>query len=312
MAARAPAFRIPILAGPTASGKTDVVLALAEELGRVEIINADSLQVYRGMDIGTAKPSRAELERVPHHLIDIREPDEEFTAGDFLRETDRAISEIEGRGNFPVLVGGTGFYLKARLYGLWDAPPADPAVRGRLEHLTDAELYAELEKKDPESALRIGMNDRYRLVRSLEIMAQGGLSPSELRAREPASPDPRFELWVIDREGSELESRITRRTERMLEAGLLDETRGLVARYPGARALKAVGYAQCADFLAGRRPAGRKMAAGIEGLKAEINLATRQLVKKQRTWFRGEPASQWFHLDGDRDRLAARFRELHG
>jgi tRNA dimethylallyltransferase len=291
-----PEARIPILTGPTAAGKTALALQLAREAGNIELINADSLLVYRQMNIGTAKPTQEELAQVPHHLIDIRDPTEEFTAGDFVRASDQAIAEILKRRNIPMFVGGTGFYLKARLYGLWDAPPTTPEVRSRLEKLPTAELWTQLQARDPESALRIGPNDRYRLVRALEIIEISGMTPTQLRAQEDPAPDSRFALWVIDRENEELESRIRARTRLMLEAGLIDETRALLESSPQSRALKAVGYAETVRYLQGAAPLGRKILPGRAGLEQEINLATRQLVKRQRTWFRGEKASQWFRL----------------
>jgi tRNA dimethylallyltransferase len=302
---------VGILTGPTAAGKT----ALALELARpgIEIVNADSLLFYRGMDIGTAKPTVDERARVPHHLIDFREPQSAVTAGDFARIAREKIGQIEGRGGRALVVGGSGFYLKALLYGMWDAPGTDAGVRARLETRANAELYARLEARDAEAALRIGANDRYRLIRSLEMIELGGKSPSELAA-VPRAIDPRFQLWVIDREPAELNARIEARTEAMLAAGFVDEGRALLARYPTdrPRALQAVGYAQLVDHLENRAPEGRKLRPGLAGLRDEIALATRQLVKRQRTWFRGEAASRWFELERDREKLREEWAVLSG
>jgi len=311
----APSLRVAILTGPTATGKTGLALELAEKHGSIEIINADSLLVYRGMDIGTAKPSHEELKRVPHHLIDIRDPHEAFTAGDFHREATRAIDEIHARGKRALIVGGTGFYLKTLLYGLWPAPKSDPALRAQLENEQNADLYTRLEKRDPESALRIGGNDRYRLIRALEMIELSGKSPSEMQAQAPKDPDPRFELWVLDRSMEELARRIDERTSAMLQQGLIDEVKSLSSRYEHQefpRALSSVGYKETRDFLAGKPPEGRKIAPGLPGLESEIALSTRQLVKSQRTWFRGEKASKWFVLEQDRLSLQKAWNETYG
>ena len=306
---------IGILAGPTATGKSELGLRLAEEAGcPIEIISADSLLVYRGMDIGTAKPTPAERAQRPHHLLDLRDPSESYTAADFVRDTRRIIGEIEARGARPLIVGGTGFYLKALLHGTWDAPPTNVELRERLAELDADSLYRELEAADSVSALRIGRNDRYRLVRAVEILRLTGRTPSELQAAQIRPPDPRFRLWIIDRPDQELEERIAARASAMLANGLLEETRALVAAFPGARALAAVGYAQARIFLDGGRPPGRKPRAGEPGLLDEIGLATRQLVKSQRTWFRGQHSENeraWFTLDAELPTLRGVFLSVY-
>lgn len=302
---------VAILTGPTASGKTALALELCAKHG-VEIINADSLLFYRYFDIGTAKPSALELTQVPHHLVNICEPHDAFTAGDFEREARVRIQEIAARGKRALLVGGSGFYLRTLLYGIWDAPRSEPGLRAELEKSNTERLYDELHAHDPQSATRIGAHDRYRLVRAIEIIRLSGRTPSELEAARPAQADAKFPLWVIDRAPPELDQRIKLRTRQMLEAGLVDETRTLVERFPGVRALGSVGYAETVAYLQGRAPAGRKIPSGIAGLTAEIELGTRQLVKRQRTWFRGEPASVWFKLELDRQKLVSRFEEFYG
>lgn len=299
----------------TGSGKTDLALTLARRHGKLEIVNADSLIVYRGMDIGTAKPTIEEMGDIAHHLINIRDPGEEFTAADFVREAEQAITEIHARGNRALIVGGTGFYLKALLFGLWDAPKGDPALREKLGALPSTELHARLAAVDAPAAERIGPRDTYRLIRALEIHALTGRTPSELEAERPRDPDPRFALWILDRDPAELDARIARRTEAMLARGLLEEVRALQARFLGARALGSVGYAQVQDYLAGTPPAGRKPAPGEAGLAEEITLATRQLVKSQRTFFRSlatQAQGKHFVLERDRAPIEATFTELYG
>lgn len=296
-------MKIGILTGPTATGKSGLALTFAALYPEIEIINADSLLVYKGMNIGTAKPSRAELEQVPHHLIDVSNPDEAFTAGEFKRAAETAITEIQGRGKKPLIVGGTGFYLKSLLFGLWNAPAADLEIRKKLEESTNVELSEKLGKIDSVAATRIGLKDRYRLIRALELYQLTGQTPTALQAAVPNEPDSRFRLWVIDRPLEVLYQRIELRTQMMLEEGLIEEYQKLDARFPKARSLQAIGYAQVRDYLAGIVPPGRKLRPGVEGLQDEITLATRQLVKQQRTWFRGlvskVPESKWFLLEQD-------------
>lgn len=303
-----------ILTGPTASGKSSLSLEWASLLfPQVEIINADSMLVYRGMDIGTAKPTSAERGQIPHHLIDIREPNEPFTAGEFVKAVHQAITEIEERGRRALIVGGSGFYLKALLYGLWEAPASDSEVRKALDLLHNHELLQVLRLRDPASALRIGETDRYRLVRALEIIALTGKTPTELESAQSKTPDPRLRLWVLDRPRAEMEKRISERTNAMLESGWIDEVERLRSNYPpSSRALNAVGYKQIQDYLEGRPPLGRKMRPGLSGLRDEIVLANHQLVKSQRTFFRRlADSKQWFELDRDRARLREEFLKLY-
>ncbi len=310
-----PSPGIGILTGPTASGKTGIALRLASRFGKIEIVNADSLLVYRTMNIGTAKPTSEELKEVPHHLIDIRNPDETFTAGEFLRAANQSIQEIHQRGNRALIVGGTGFYLKALLFGLWQAPAADADFRSLMNLKSKEELYQELEKIDSPSALRIGMNDRYRLIRALELFHLTGKTPTELQAQQPTTPDPRFQIWIIDRATSNLHQRIHLRTQQMLQDGLVDEYQRVYKQFPNSRALQSIGYAQVQAYLSGQAPEGRKVKPGLEGLSEEIQLATRQLVKQQRTWFRGQlsalPTTHWFQLEEEILRLEEAFHSVY-
>ncbi len=306
-----------IITGPTASGKTSLALSLATDpkyQNSIEIINADSLLIYREMNIGTAKPTQAELERVPHHLVDIRDPSEDFTAGDFVRLAHHAIQEIQSRGKRALIIGGTGFYLKALVKGIWNAPPTDAALRERLEKEDNSTLFARLEISDPKTARRIGQNDRYRLIRSLEIIELSGTTPSALeeshqsQATQSAHTEYPVKLMIIDRSEG-LSERIKLRSRQMLEMGLIEEVNMLRSKYPKARSLSSVGYQQVCDYLDGTKPEGRKMKEGLPGLEEEIILATNQLVKKQRTFFKGQfkDQAQWFYLDQDLEKLKQEF-----
>ncbi len=279
--------KIVILTGPTATGKSRFAFEFAQTRPEIEIINADSLLIYRGMDIGTAKPLPTELAQVPHHLVNIRDPSENFTAGDFVRTTEAAILDIQARGKRVLIAGGSGFYLKALLFGLWDTPPSDPHIKAQLQEYSNEELFRQLHDRDPNAADKIGKNDRYRLVRALEILQLTGKTPSNYQDT-PRPPDPRFSLYLIDRPTSELFQRVNERTQQMLEDGIIAEYQRVRRDFPKCRPLLSVGYAQVGRFLADVSPPGRKIRSGIDGLNDEIQLATRQLIKSQRTWFKGQ------------------------
>ena len=262
-----------------------------------EIVAADCMQVYRGLDIGTGKPSAQDRAAVPHHLVDICDPTETFSAHEFARRAHGAVDAIAGRGRLPILVGGTGLYLRAFLKGSLAGTGADPALRQRLmreahEHGTDA-LFARLRAVDPTSAARIHPADLVRIVRALELAETTGHRPSELR---PALWDtPRRTnavMVVLTREREELWALIDARCQRMWEGGLLDEVRTLRARglAAEARPLEAIGYRQAVAVLQGRM-------AEREGLAA-MQRATRQYAKRQLTWYRREPAAEWVSVRG--------------
>ena len=303
------------MTGPTATGKTALAIELACARGDIEIINADSLLVYRHFNVGTAKPTLEERKGIPHHLIDVQSPDTSFTAGDFVRSAHQAIEDIHARGKRALIVGGTGFYLKGLLFGVWDAPSADPEIRATLSSLPLTELHARLLEIDPASAQRIGPHDHYRLVRALEIFQISGKTPSQLEQESEKCADPRFHLWILDRPQAELSQRIHQRTRQMLESGLVQEVSTLMAQYPSSRALDAVGYRQVRDHLLGILPEGRALRPGIAGLSEEIELATRQLVKKQRTWFRNQAQkvsqSRLFILDQDLSLIREEFQRIY-
>lgn len=313
--ARVTPFKTAILTGPTASGKSSIALDFARAARKagieMEIINADSIAVYRGFDIGSAKPTKAERTEIPHHLIDVLDPNEFFAAPDFAKRVERTLAEIHARGARALVVGGTGFYIKALVYGVWDAPPTSDSFRQSLENQSNAELHARLKTLDPASADRIPPNDRYRVVRALEIHALSGKKASDLARDENRAPDPRYVHLHVDREPRELEARIHARTQAMLDQGLVEETRALRTAYPRARALTSVGYAQVIHYLDGVQPDGRKVASGLAGLRDEIALATRQLVKSQRTWFKGQAEAEEFTLDTDREKLLERLTSIY-
>jgi tRNA dimethylallyltransferase len=280
------AGRLIVLSGPTASGKSALALALAREFP-LEIVNADSLQVYRRFDIGTAKPTIAERGEVPHHLIDVADPDEPYDAGRFVRDAERAIGEIRARGKHPLVVGGTGMYIRALLRGL-DPLPSDARVRGELSRRWDAEggaaLHAALVRIDPETSAKVHSSDRLRVLRALEIAAVTGIPPSRARAswssREGRHGRLFLALWP-DRDT--LYGNISARTEEMFRRGLVDEVRGLLAG-GAARTLKpmmALGYRHAAAHLLDGVP----LSGTIEAVKRD----TRRYAKRQLTWLSSEP-----------------------
>ncbi len=284
----APAPASLLLAGPTAVGKSEVALNLALRLGG-EIISVDSMQVYRGLDIGTAKPSPAQRAQVPHHLIDVAGPAESFDAARFVRLAKEAIAEIRGRGRVAVLCGGTGLYFRALLEGLGEAPPADPALRRLLESTPLPELLSELAQRDPSSYARIDRQNPRRVIRAVEVIRLTGQPFSSQRARWDASgsgaaPECAFGL---SRAPGDLRQRIDERVDEMFRRGLVQETEGLLKQgLAGNRtAMQALGYRQAAEHLAGERG----LAATIELVK----IRTRQFAKRQMTWFRRQLRLNW-------------------
>ena len=283
------------LVGPTASGKTALALTLAQQLP-LEIISLDSALVYRGMDIGTAKPSREELQAVPHHLIDIREPSQSYSAAEFARDATRLIAEIRGRGKLPLLVGGTMLYLKALVDGLDDLPLASPSVRAEIETQAAAQgwpaLHAELATVDPLTAQRLPPNDAQRISRALEVWRVSGKPLSSFfGATRVAGPDiavvslePVLRPW--------LHQRIEQRFDDMLQHGLLDEVRTLRARgdlHADMPSMRCVGYRQCWDMLDALQDA-EPDARAMRRLRETGVAASRQLAKRQLTWLRSMPA----------------------
>jgi tRNA dimethylallyltransferase len=295
--------KLLIIVGPTAVGKSEVALGLAAPLG-AEIINADSQQVYRYMDIGTGKPSATERERIRHHLIDIINPDDEFNAAIFRRLSIAAIADIESRGKRVIVCGGTGLYLKALTKGLFIGPAQDFALREALNAEADrlglAALYQRLERVDPGAMSRIHPNDRQRIIRALEVFALTGKPITEWQ-REHAFGESAFETLVVglQRERAELYRAIDERCERMISAGLMDEVKQLMDRGYGLdlKPLQSIGYRHMGLILKGALP--------LEEATALMKRDTRRLAKRQLTWFRGDPEIRWFHSDQKRELDAA-------
>jgi tRNA dimethylallyltransferase len=283
--------RILVIAGPTASGKSDLALELAEQLGG-EIVCADSLTVYRGLDIGSAKPTPEQQRRVPHHLLDIREPTQPFTAADFRNEAGPVIADIIKRGKHPLVVGGTGLYLRVLLHGLTEAPGEHPALRRQLRQRAVLEgpetLLEELRQVDPETAARCHPNNLVRIMRALEVWHSTGSPLSDFHRRHGFHDDPYDALLLcLDLAREELYRRIDRRVESMLSAGLVDEVRGLLQAglSADAKPLQAIGYKEVLAHLRNELP--------LEAMTELIKRNTRHLAKRQLTWFRREADVQW-------------------
>lgn len=287
--------RLLVLSGPTASGKTSLALFLARFLP-LEIVNADSLQVYRGMDIGTAKPSLEERREVPHHLVDVADPDEEYNAGRFVAEADAAIRGIRGRGRFPLVAGGTGLYIRALLRGL-DPLPKDDAVRARLARRWEEEggeaLFSELRSVDAVSAASIHPSDRIRVLRALEVAEISGTPPSALKRHwAGASAKYRVLFLAISVERDRLCRRIDARVDGMFRKGLVDEVRGLLSQgySTGLKPMQALGYRHVVSHLRDGVPLPEAI--------GEMKRDTRRYAKRQVTWLRREPEAVWIDPEG--------------
>ena len=289
------------LAGPTASGKSAAAMALAEQMG-AEIVSVDSALVYRGMDIGTAKPSVAERSRVPHHLIDIRDPAQAYSAAEFCRDAVAAVAAIHARGRPALLVGGTMLYFKALFEGLDALPAGDAGVREAIEAQAAAEgwpaLHRQLAQVDPVTAARLAPNDAQRIQRALEVHRVSGEPLSALQGRgrgAAATLVPTRFLSLEPASRAWLHERIAQRFDAMLAAGLLDEVRALRARgdlHAGMPSMRCVGYRQAWSMLEGLEDGGNEAQLRERGIAA-----TRQLAKRQLTWLRGMPARQVIACD---------------
>ena len=282
-----------LLLGPTGSGKTALSLALAEQFGG-EIVSCDSVAVYRGMDLGSAKPTLAERARVPHHLIDVADPDQPFTAGAYSRAARTALRDIAARGQLPIVTGGTGLYLRALTEGLFAGPQRQENLRGRLrrsyQRLGESWLHKILTRLDPASAVRIHANDTPKLIRAIEVCLAGRRPMSEVLARDPLTG---FRLLRIglNPPRAALYERLNRRCAEMFAAGLVQETRALLACFGPVKALDSLGYRQARAVLTGGL--SEKTAIG------EAQQGHRNYAKRQLTWFRREPEVHWMEAFGD-------------
>ena len=292
--------------GPTGSGKSRLGLALAIRF-RGEIISCDALQIYRNMDVGTAKASPGERDAVTHHMLDLRNPSDYFSAGDYQRLARQALNEVRRREHLPFVVGGSGFYLRALIEGLFEGPGREEEVRSRLRRIIARKgverLHKVLRGADPEAAARIRTTDEARIIRALEVCRRTGKPMSWWQSRpRDALHGFRWLKMGIALPRQELYRRINIRVEQMIEAGFVEEVRSLLQQCPReGQALKAIGYGQIADHLEGRK----SLPQAIEDIQRE----TRRYAKRQLTWFRRDPAIVWF--DGsDWDELLRRTGQL--
>ncbi len=278
--------------GPTASGKTALALELAERLG-TEIISADSMQIYRGMAIGTAQPTEVELARVRHHFVGMVDPGTVYSAGDFQRDARRVVAQLNASGKMAVVAGGSGLYIEALIQGLFEGPGRDDAFRARLRQEADVvglpALYARLQQVDPEYASRIHPGDYRRIERALEVFSLTGEPASRLHREHRAHAAPLAAIRVaIDMPRSQLYARIDRRVERMMEAGFLDEVHNLLdaGHEADLTRIRSLGYREMAGYLRGRQT--------LDDAVALMQRNTRRFAKRQLTWFRHSPGVHWF------------------
>lgn len=279
--------RLVVIAGPTACGKSELALLLAQRLGG-EIVSVDSMQVYRGMDIGTAKPAAAERARVPHHLIDVADLTARFDAAQFARQARAAEAQIQQRGRLAILCGGTGLYFRAFFHGVGAAPAGEPKLRAELERTPLEELLAELKQHDPATWRRIDRKNPRRVVRAIEVICKTGRPFSE--QKDDWSPLFVPNAFGLRRDAGDLRDRINRRVDAMFARGLVEETRQLLQRglSDNPTAMQALGYRQVIEHLRGER--------SLEETIDRVKLRTRQFAKRQMTWFRGQMRLQWFDI----------------
>lgn len=289
--------KVIMLAGPTSVGKTRMGIHLARVLGG-EVVSADSMQVYRGMDIGTAKASAEELKSVPHHLIDIRNVKESFNVVDFYHEALAAVKSILARDRVPIVVGGTGFYMHALIYGPPKGPPASKAIRKKLQADIDKfgpePLYEKLKQIDPEYAAKITKGDKQKIIRALEIIMQTKQPVSALVQNEMPSPEYNFRCWFMCRPKEPLYTQIEMRCDEMIANGFIDEVKRLKEGgiESNLSASQSIGYRQCLEYLEkGAR------AEDFETFVSEFKKASRRYAKRQFTWFRKQPLFRWIDVD---------------
>lgn len=289
---------IPAVVGPTASGKSELGIKLALERNG-EIINLDSVQVYRGIYIATAKVPLAQRQGVPHHLIDIAEPTENFTAGDYARLAEQTIREVESRNHTAILVGGTGFYLRALVKPLFEGPKTDTRLRERLADLRDREgavhLHRMLARVDPQAALSLSPRDWPRTMRALEVYFQTGRRISESQPEMPPAPElaSRIRVIALNPPREELYARINKRADQMFDSGLVEEVESLISSGipPAAKAFQAHGYRRVVEYLQGKRTR--------ENALNQMTLDTRHYAKRQLSWWRSWPGVKWIDRFGE-------------
>lgn len=286
---------IIVILGPTAGGKTELSLTLAEQLpGNGEIISADSMQIYRKMNIGTAKPTPEQLARVPHHLIDIVEPNEPFTVNDWSVAAESAISEIRNRRHWPIVVGGTNLYLKVLLEGIFQGPPADTAFRTKVKDTPLNQLHDRLQEIDPEAASQIHTNDRKRIIRAIEVYQQTGKPISAMQKQWDSQSGPRSDAVLVGLtwDVESLNKRINARVKQMINEGFVEEVIGLnKSGLFDIQSREALGYKQILLYLDG--------AMQLEDAIERIKIETRRYARKQRTWmkrFRMYGKSIWLDM----------------
>ncbi len=284
-----------LLAGPTAAGKTSLALGLAARLS-AEIVNADSMQVYRRMDIGTAKPAPSERKLIAHHLIDVADPDEPFDAAKYVELARPAVEHIRSKGKVPLVVGGTGLYMKVLTRGICWGPPTDQGVREKLlldeKTIGLAGLFSQLSIVDPDAASRIHPHDRQRILRALEVFRITGVPLSDYQKRHGFSGQELAAVKIfIFREREELYARINRRVDEMISRGLEQEVRNLISigYGPDLKSMQSLGYRQMAQYVRGEL----SMDEAVYLIKRD----TRRYAKRQMTWFRADPGFTWFHAD---------------
>ena len=293
-----------ILLGPTGSGKTALSLASAERFGG-EIVSCDSVAVYRGMELGTAKPTREERARVPHHLIDVADPDEPFTAGAYCKLTRELLQEIKARERMPIVTGGTGLYLRALTEGLFAGPARQEDLRARLRRSAERHggdwLHRLLRKLDAATAARIHANDTSKLIRAIEVCVAARKPMSEVMGRDPLTG---FRLLRVglNPPRQQLYDRLNQRCAAMFAAGLVEETHGLLQRYGPVKALDSLGYRQACAVLDGTLSVDEAIAAAQQG--------HRNYAKRQMTWFRREPEVHWIERFGDETETAREAADL--
>ena len=297
------------IAGPTASGKTALSIALAKELD-AEIISCDSMQIYRRMDIGTAKPSMEEQAGIVHHMLDVAEPDEDFSVSRYCKMADPILQDIISRGKTAIIVGGTGLYMDSLIRGNDFAPFPSTGVRERLEQQPIEEVYAQLTAIDPETAARLHLSDKKRIIRAMEIYLETGETMTAHNLRTQAIPPKYTPLWFAleDEDRSDLYTRIDSRVTTMLEMGLIDEIQTLLAEGipPRCTAMQAIGYKEFVDALAGR--------CSIEEAADQVRQSSRRYAKRQLTWFRRNRAIHWLRRSkevGSAEILSAARQVLH-